>query len=460
MININERFEMVDITDMKYMINYLKKSFDYDKSKFILMEKKANVFSYSVNHQLNTNVSFTHLFIKNDIYPSELFINVTIGGCSFLKLSLFLLKEMNLVRTVENGFIIRLPIDYMLGYIPLQKIVYHQFGIWINTLKKYNIEEICVLIDISNDTMTDFLFPYLFYDTTINNASDILVKNNEHEYYNYVFDKLLTCREANIFGYFLTCNTKDLMSVELYINNSKFFTCSEKLLINLIIDENLVWIPMCNSHGELTNSTNILNTNKIEKTKVNLLFKKSQNNTMSINPCGYAYIEFQSGMAFSMYDIHHINLFDTNNKKNITLEDNYLIKKNKTSYVIHNFQKPNEIVIFGKLNNYVSDYVDINKINKITIFNTYINTFMNMNITKLKIIMDPDTHDMYSLNNLPNNLEKLYIKNFSRSQKYVIFTNLPSCVKKIKLRDIQINEKSKIPFNTQIINLPPTTTII
>lgn len=459
MININETIEMVDIADMKYMINYLKNSFDYDKSKLTLMEKNAGSFYYNVNHQLNSNVTFTHLFIKNDIYPSELFINVTIGTGSFLNISLFLLKEMNLVRTVENGFIIRLPIDYMFGHVPLQKIMYHYFGIVVYTLNKYNIEEMYLLKDISNDTMTHFLFPYSLINTIINNANDILVKNNEHGYYNYVFDKLLTYETTNIFGYFLTCNTKDLISVELYIDNSNFFTYSKISLINFIIDENLVWLPMCNSHGELTNSINMLNMTKIEKIKVNLLFKKLQNNTMSINPCGFAWIGFQNGMACPVYDIEHFNLFDTDNKKYMTLEDNYLIKKNKTSCIIHNLQKPNEVVIFGNLNNYISDYLDINNINKITIFSTNINSIMNTNITKLKIFLEPDVYDMYSLNNLPNNLEKLYIKNVNMQnlstgqKKYIIFTNLPTCVKKIKLHDIQINEKSKIPFNTQIINI-------
>ena len=453
MININETIEMVNITDMKYMINYLKNSFDYDESKFILMENNANVFRYCVNHQLNTSVSFTHLFIKTDIYPSELFIDVTIGSLSFLKISLFLLKEMNLVKTVKNGFIIRLPVDYMLGYIPLRKIVYHEFAILINTLKKYNIEEIYLLTDICNDAMTDFLFPYFLIDTVINSAANILVKNNDYEYYNYVFDKSLMYYETNIFGYFLTCNTKDLISIELYINDSKFFTCSNTSLINFTINENLVWIPMCNSHGKITNSTNMLHMNKIEKIKVNLLFKKLQNNTMSISPCEHAFIEFQNGMASYMCKIYEFNLFESDKKKNITLEDNYLIIKNKTSCIIHNLKKPNEVVIFGKLNNYLSDYVDKNNINKITIFNTDINSFTNMNITKLKIFMDPDTYDMYGLNNLPNNLEKLYIKNLSKIQKYIILTNLPPGIKKIKLHEIQINEKSKIPFNTQIINI-------
>ena len=357
---------------------------------------------------------------------------------------------MNLVKIVENGFIIRLPLDYILGYIPLSKLIYHQFTIGVSTLKKYNVKEMYLLASTSDITVTDFLFPYLSIKTITSVANDKLVRNNELNCYNYVFDDSLFDDSTNIFGYFVTCGVKDLICVELYINETKLCTYDKTLLTDFIIGENLLWIPMCNSHGEITKSTNMLHTFRLQKFKISISFKNLQNGIISINPCNYTFIGFRQGMAYLNQNMFEVCTFEKY-EINVIIEDNYLIKKNKTTYFIHNFQKKKELVIFGELNNYTIDYINKNNIGKIIIFNTNFNNLVDINIKKLKIMTDFNVCNLQNFNNLPNTLEKLYVRNLDKIADRIMFTNLPLLIKKIKLYGVEIDEKSKIPFGVKIV---------
>ena len=59
--------------------------------------------------------------------------------------------------------------------------------------------------------------------------------------------------------------------------------------------------------------------------------------------------------------------------------------------------------------------------------------------------------NLQNFNNLPNTLEKLYVRNLDKIADRIMFTNLPLLIKKIKLYGVEIDEKSKIPFGVKIV---------
>jgi hypothetical protein len=465
--------EPQDITNMKHMIDYLKSTVDYDITKFILMEKNNHVFCHKVSHQPQMNISFTHLFIKTDVILSELSIEVCIGPTSLLKISLLLLEAMNLVSGVKDGFILRLPVDYMLGYIPMLQTEYHQVSVWVDILNNQPIDEIYLLIDFAPDTLADYIFPYISVRNCTIDTDNLLVKYNESKSNNYVFDNLSAGDTTNIFGYFLTCDVKDLISVELLVDMGKYYTCSGQSLSDYAIGENLLWIPLCDNHEQtinLINSTNTTNTNnttnttdstdttnmlctfQISKLQIIAKFKNRQKSIISVSLCSFSFIKFSVGMTHYSRDEVTFNMCTFNQGNYVIIEDNYLIKKNKTVCVIHNIRFSNELVIFGKITSYIIDYIKANNIVKIIMFNKDTSSLTNTNIHKLKLMLYCDRDDSNNWNNLPITLEKLYVKNLSQFKNYVTFTNLPSGIKKIKLTNIKLGDKSKIPFGTEIID--------
>jgi hypothetical protein len=452
MCELDDEYKFVDITDVKHMLNYLKNSFACEQDKFVPMMRDADCFYYLDSHQANTNVAFTHLLINSTVYPSNSTIKIKLGSYCIFNIGLLLLKEMDLVQKTPNGFIVRLPTDHMLGHIPTLSFVKLRFV--VDNVYDYEIQGMSIKTDSYFLPSTKTLIPFLTTDKIVKNTDDISLSKNNQANCVYSFNCYTYIQNANIIGFLVTCNVQDLFSVEI-LEDNVLYTCSKNILEKCIINERLLWIPMCDSEKKLSHTTNILHVNKIPKLVVNLSFEKMQHDTISVNPYSLNLMNVAFGLnANCSYDhfVHDFGFerFDKLRK----IEDEYVIKKNKYSYLIH--RKNKKLGVIGTFNDSIVNYIKEHAISKIILLDVdkFEEHLLDMHITQMTILINGDKSNSHTLNNLPIDLENLCIKKSwitTEDKNTIALENIPCTLHKIKLQNVKIDQHSKIPFGTELL---------
>lgn len=330
-----------------YKIINSANSIDIDTEKYQRMTSNKNEFFCEVDkkNSIFNNIMFTHIFIKAEIYPEELDIELYIGGRRFNILNLLLLKQMNLVKEIKNGFVVRIPFDLLVGYLLLRKMLYHNITLSINN-NKYIIHDIYYLIENSEIVSSKLTMGY-YFNTTIYRDTNLIPYNikklnnvDEHIYkYRVIFD---SCK-SYIFGILITCNISILKDISLVLCGNDSWL-QKPLLKNCIVNNNLLWIPIYDRYNE----SKLLNTNCSEFC-INLSLTTKYNN-ISITACSCDQYKRTGGMLGLLpFFFHNSSSYDPFYDIDIIKTDSSFITKLQN--------KPFCICINQKINSNMVEYI-------------------------------------------------------------------------------------------------------
>jgi len=315
---------------------------------------------------------FTHVFIKAEIYPEELNVELFVGGARFNILNLLLLKQMNLVKEIKNGFVVRIPFDLLVGYLLLRKILYHDIILAISK-NKYIIHDIYYLIENSEKVSSKLTMGY-YFNTTIYRDTNLIPHNikklnnlDEHIYkYPVIFDD---CK-SYIFGILITCDISILKDISLVLCGHDSLL-QKPLLKNCIVNNNLLWIPIYDRYNE----SKLLNASH-SQLYINLSLTTKYNN-ISITVCSCDQYRRTQGMLGSMpFFFHNSSTYDPFYDIDIIKTDSSFITKLQN--------EPFCIYINQKINLNMIEYIKKNKINTLNTDYKYIT--QNLELTDIEEI--------------------------------------------------------------------------
>jgi hypothetical protein len=444
---------MYNVQDINHMTNYLSSSINTNIDEYEKIKFSNNSYIFIVNTTKYINMMASHLYMETTIFPYELEIILHTGSCKNI-IQLGFLFELGLVLTINGGFIVRLPFDYTVGHLPMNKIMHHSVYFSIE-IKNYSIKDMKILISTSNTHITKNLSLTVLYETKKINKS--LIKpsyDSFHNNWNYTIpiQNDAICNITNetyeyCGGFFINLNSNVISSIKDV--KMDVVSASHDSIKYEKISNTLIWIPFVNLFKEQsfvrnpnynlsTNIIFILVFDKIQQIDfIAGTFQLFTGCTIRGNMIGYlpsTLYMIQKHKIPYFYDIQIIKVFK-----------NFLFIKN---------DKPNKLYTI-KFNYSIYNYVLDNNFDSIKIAESLKvepEDLYNLKIKKLSFVYNSTQKQTELLRMLPNTLEKLTIIIFSKSDR-ILLDNLPSGILTIKIsgNNLIINEKSKIPFNAKII---------
>jgi len=406
-------------------LNNMRFSNSYEKINF-----DENILK--INNDMDLVVPLYIIFEMDNIQNKEEFIKnmensiitISLGYLILLEIDINFLTKLNPIKIINNNFIIKLPIDILIGTISCITMPFSAYQIKI--VCEYNkIKNIFAIVE---KIFLDMNERNIYMSNNIIQKK-LLIKNMHTTNFN---------KEYNDYKYEITfddINNKLGFFIKSEDNINLINICVENKLYSLnncqIISDKLIFFSFYNlKYNDIKNKLiNLINNNKTVYINSNISELKFYSYTFNI-------ISYSNGSAnlYSIYNDYYeiyFNYIKYNSCINISAKIPFL-------FLIKNI----------KVHNFINEYIDQNTYNNcgkdikiLRLFNSSFSSklLINDNITTL-ILENCKTE----ITNIPFNIKEIWLINSVQQ------TNLPIGLEKLKIYNGDNNEKIKIPYGCQI----------